>query len=88
MDNSQLITGMVCGAVAMAAFNKWQQAGAGPEPHPVVAPIQATAVPPPQAKPTSKVCVVTGGSRGIGAALCVMLGREGYRVCVNYLQLC
>jgi len=43
MENSQLVTGLVCGAVAMAAFNKWQlqQTGAAPQPVVHVAPIQA-----------------------------------------------
>ena len=31
-----------------------------------------------------KIAVVTGGSRGIGAATARMLGKEGYVVCVNY----
>lgn len=31
-----------------------------------------------------KVVVVTGGSRGIGAATAVLAGTKGYRVCVNY----
>ena len=30
------------------------------------------------------VAVVTGGSRGIGAATCVVLAEQGYRVAVNY----
>jgi NAD(P)-dependent dehydrogenase (short-subunit alcohol dehydrogenase family) len=32
----------------------------------------------------SKVVVVTGASRGIGAAVARLLGANGYRVCVNY----
>lgn len=28
--------------------------------------------------------MVTGGSRGIGAAVCTLLGRQGYKVVVNY----
>ena len=28
--------------------------------------------------------IVTGGSRGIGAAVSVLLGRQGYSVVVNY----
>ena len=30
------------------------------------------------------VCVVTGGSRGIGRAIALALGKEGARVVVNY----
>jgi len=33
----------------------------------------------------SKVLIVTGASRGIGAATARMAGRRGYDVCVNYL---
>ena len=32
----------------------------------------------------SEVAIVTGASRGIGAATARLLGRRGYRVCVNY----
>jgi NAD(P)-dependent dehydrogenase (short-subunit alcohol dehydrogenase family) len=32
----------------------------------------------------SKVLIVTGGSRGIGAAVVRLAGRSGYDVCVNY----
>ena len=32
------------------------------------------------------VAIVTGGSRGIGAATCVALARAGFDVCVNYLR--
>lgn len=31
-----------------------------------------------------KTLLVTGGSRGIGAAVCLMAGARGYRVAVNY----
>ena len=34
----------------------------------------------------NKVVIVTGGSRGIGAATCLLLARDGYKVCVNYLK--
>ncbi len=34
----------------------------------------------------SKVLVVTGGSRGIGAATARIAGERGYAVCVNYRQ--
>ena len=33
-----------------------------------------------------KVLVVTGGSRGIGAATALAAGKQGYTVCVNYLH--
>ena len=33
----------------------------------------------------SKVLIVTGGSRGIGAAVVRLAGRSGYDVCVNYV---
>lgn len=32
------------------------------------------------------VAIVTGGSRGIGAATCVALARAGYDLCVNYVR--
>lgn len=32
----------------------------------------------------NKVMVVTGGGRGIGAAVALLAGEQGYRVCVNY----
>lgn len=34
----------------------------------------------------SKVMIVTGGSRGIGAATALLGARRGYAVCVNYLR--
>ncbi|MHB9033470.1 MAG: SDR family NAD(P)-dependent oxidoreductase [Anaerolineae bacterium] len=34
----------------------------------------------------NKVAIVTGGSRGIGAAVCKAYGRDGARVVVNYLH--
>ena len=35
---------------------------------------------------SERVVVVTGGSRGIGAATAVLAGERGYAVCVNYLE--
>ena len=32
----------------------------------------------------SKIAIVTGGSRGIGAATCRLAAKSGYDVCVNY----
>jgi NAD(P)-dependent dehydrogenase (short-subunit alcohol dehydrogenase family) len=34
----------------------------------------------------NKVLIVTGGSRGIGAATAILAAERGYDVCVNYLQ--
>jgi NAD(P)-dependent dehydrogenase (short-subunit alcohol dehydrogenase family) len=34
----------------------------------------------------SKVVMVTGASRGIGAATAVLAARQGYAVCVNYMR--
>ena len=34
----------------------------------------------------AKVIVITGGSRGIGAATARLAAREGYKVCINYLN--
>jgi len=34
----------------------------------------------------SKVILVTGGGRGIGAATCRLAAEQGYAVCVNYLR--
>ncbi|MCQ9423143.1 SDR family oxidoreductase [Pseudomonas sp. LJDD11] len=33
-----------------------------------------------------KVLLVTGGSRGIGAATALLAATEGYRICINYLS--
>jgi NAD(P)-dependent dehydrogenase (short-subunit alcohol dehydrogenase family) len=34
----------------------------------------------------SRVMLVTGGGRGIGAATCRLAAEQGYRLCVNYLR--
>ena len=34
----------------------------------------------------NKVMIITGGSRGIGAATAQLAGAHGYAVCVNYLR--
>jgi NAD(P)-dependent dehydrogenase (short-subunit alcohol dehydrogenase family) len=34
----------------------------------------------------SRVMIVTGGARGIGAATCRLAAKEGYTVCVNYVR--
>lgn len=31
-----------------------------------------------------KVIIITGGSRGIGAATALLAARQGYRICINY----
>ncbi len=36
----------------------------------------------------NKIMIVTGGSRGIGAATAVLAAQRGYSVCVNYLHNC
>ncbi len=33
-----------------------------------------------------KVIVITGGSRGIGAATALLAAQQGYRICINYLR--
>jgi NAD(P)-dependent dehydrogenase (short-subunit alcohol dehydrogenase family) len=33
-----------------------------------------------------KVIIITGGSRGIGAATACLAAKRGYAVCVNYLR--
>jgi NAD(P)-dependent dehydrogenase (short-subunit alcohol dehydrogenase family) len=36
----------------------------------------------------SKTILVTGGSRGIGAACALLAARQGYRVCINWRARC
>jgi len=33
-----------------------------------------------------KIALVTGASRGIGRGIALQLGREGWDVCVNYIE--
>ncbi|NWA02449.1 SDR family oxidoreductase [Pseudomonas gingeri] len=33
-----------------------------------------------------KVIVITGGSRGIGAATALLAAQQGYRICINYMN--
>uniref|UniRef100_UPI000F0213C1 SDR family NAD(P)-dependent oxidoreductase n=1 Tax=Pseudomonas viridiflava TaxID=33069 RepID=UPI000F0213C1 len=33
-----------------------------------------------------KVLIITGGSRGIGAATANLAATQGYRICINYLS--
>lgn len=33
-----------------------------------------------------KVIVITGGSRGIGAATALLAAQQGYRICINYMR--
>ena len=37
-------------------------------------------------KKENRVIIVTGASRGIGAATAILAGKRGYSVCVNYLK--
>src|SRR5881392_268001 len=37
-------------------------------------------------KAAGKVMIVTGGSRGIGAATARLAAKDGYAVCINYLR--
>ena len=39
-----------------------------------------------EVKTMKKVALVTGASRGIGRAIAAQLSREGWAVCINYLQ--
>src|SRR5260221_8808328 len=40
----------------------------------------------PETSPTTKTLIVTGGSRGIGAATARLAAQRGYAVCVNYRE--
>ena len=35
---------------------------------------------------TKKYALVTGGSRGIGSAICVKLAQMGYNILINYVD--
>lgn len=71
-------------AAAAGAAVSWYLCG-GTGSAATASPVAATAGVPAQQQPTgTKVVIVTGGSRGIGAAVSVLLGRQGYSVVVNY----
>ena len=38
----------------------------------------------PRDKQIQKTALVTGGSRGIGKAICLMLAKKCYHLCINY----
>jgi NAD(P)-dependent dehydrogenase (short-subunit alcohol dehydrogenase family) len=44
------------------------------------------AAPEQQSSSQSRVLIVTGGSRGIGAATALLAAQRGYAICVNYLE--
>ena len=39
---------------------------------------------PPSVLPMKKIAIVTGGSRGIGAATAILLAKEGVNICLSY----
>ena len=36
---------------------------------------------------TQKIMLITGGSRGIGAATAILAAKRGYIVCINYIKM-